>query len=192
MNLRWSIIGLLLILNYAGFSQISRLANPSFEDEPQDATTPVGWDACGRTSTPDILPGFWGVMKEPVDGNTYIGLITREDNTWEKIGQTLRVPLKAGECYSVNMHLARSASYAGYTRPVKIKIWGGATKCGKDELLAETRPVVHYDWKPYELFFIPKKEIKYIIIEAYYISDVPYRGNILLDNFSVIKKCIRA
>ena len=77
----WSIL-----LPIALSSQIY-LTNASFEGEPQDATVPTGWFACELGTTPDILPGFWGVYSESSEGETYLGLITREDGTFESIGQ---------------------------------------------------------------------------------------------------------
>ena len=50
-----------------GLGQIL-LDNPSFEGEPKDATTPIGWLECEKGTTPDILPGFWGVYLQPYDG----------------------------------------------------------------------------------------------------------------------------
>ena len=55
--------------------------NASFEGEPQDATVPIGWLACEPFTTPDILPGFWGIFQEASEGETYVGLITRENGT---------------------------------------------------------------------------------------------------------------
>ena len=70
------------------------LNNASFEGVPQDATTPSGWQECELGTTPDILPGFWNVYTEASDGETFIGLITRDDGSFESIGQRLSSPLK--------------------------------------------------------------------------------------------------
>ena len=89
------------------------LDNASFEGEPQDATTPVGWLPCERGTTPDILPGPWGVYQEASDGDTYVGLITRDDGTWESIGQRLKQTLQPKDCYTFFLDLAHSNTYAG-------------------------------------------------------------------------------
>ena len=148
---------------------------------------------CIRDS-PDILPGSWGVYMEPVDGETYVGLITREDGSFESIGQKLSKPFLANECYKFTVDLARSNTYANYNLPIRLKIWGGTTRCAKDQLLVETETVKHIDWKNYTLQFTAKQSYSYIIIEAYYAEGVyfPYQGNILMDNISVFKKCPRA
>ena len=52
--------------------------NASFEGNPEDATMPTGWHHCLDGTTPDLLPGPWGVIKEAYDGDTYLGLISRE------------------------------------------------------------------------------------------------------------------
>ena len=186
-------LGLLMLLSGPVFTQIT-LENASFEGQAQDATVPTGWHSCKRGTTPDILPGFWGVNKEASEGETYIGLITRDDGSWESIGQRLQSPLNANECYSLKLDLARSDSYAGYLLPLKLVIWGGTSRCERTQLLAETITIKHTDWRTYNLTLYPEKPINYIIIEAQYMDGIffHYKGNILLDALSPIKACERA
>ncbi len=170
-----------------------RFENPSFEGTPQDGTSPAGWFQCKTGSTPDILPGSWGVYNEAADGNTYIGLITREDGTWEDITQRLKEPLKGGECYTFSIDLARSKTYAGYNLPVRLRIWGGMERCDRDELLDQSPMIKHSTWRTYTLQINPKKDYKFIIIEAYFANGYfSYKGNILIDNLKPLKKCPRA
>ena len=193
MNSR-SLITLFTLLGaLSGYAQIP-LQNASFEGEPQDATTPIGWLECERETTPDILPGYWGVYKEAYDGNTFVGLITRNNGTWEAIGQRTKKPLKKGQCYSISLQAAFSRIYAGYNEPVRLRIWGGANRCEKSQLLGETKPITHEEWKFYSFKFEPKKTLKYIIFEAYYNTDKKFthNGNILLDAISPIVWCPRA
>ena len=182
----------LMALAHMTYSQIY-LENASFEGDPQDATVPVGWHPCEAGTTPDILPGPWGVYTEPSDGETFVGVITREDGSFESIGQRLKVPMKAKECYTLKLDLAHSETYSGYDKPLKVRIWGCQTKCAKDQLLAETNFIDHTDWETYEFQFFAKKTLNYILIEAHYTdSSFSYRGNVLIDNIMPIKKCIRA
>ncbi len=183
----------LFIFNYQTIAQIP-IDNASFEGPSDDATMPTGWHDCRDGTTPDILPGPWGVIKEAYDGDTYLGLITRENGTWESIEQRLRSPMKEGECYSFSLRLAYSKKYAGYNLPLKLRIWGCGTKCSRDQLLAESKFVKHTDWRKYDFDFFPKKDINYIIIEAHFADGVyiSYKGNILLDDLSPIKRCDRA
>lgn len=181
------------LCSFQAFAQIE-LENPSFEGNPQDDSTPSGWIGCSNETTPDILPGYWGVFQKPSDGDSYLGLIAREDGTWESVGQRLKEPLKAFECYSFSLDLALSPTYAGYNMPLKVRIWAGSSTCGKKELLAESIPVKHYNWKTYDFVFIPKESHYFIVFEAYYATGkyYAYKGNILLDNCSSFFYCPRA
>jgi len=185
---------LLLLVQSNSSAQTINLVNPSFEEIPQDATMPAGWHSCKQGTTPDIMPGPWGVKTEAFDGETYMGLITRENGTWESVEQRLSEPLKKGECYTFDVKLCYSKQYAGYNLPLKLRVWGSETKCSRDQLLEETDFVKHTYWKKYELNFHVKKNINYIIIEAHYADGVfiPYKGNILIDDISAIEMCKRA
>ncbi len=173
------------------FNSKIKLENPSFEGEPQDATVPTGWMPCEDGTTPDILPGFWGVYTEASDGDTFMGLISREDGTKESVGQRLTDPLEKGECYSMSLDLAHSKTYSGYNTPLKLKVWAATTRCGKSQLIYETDFIEHIDWKTYAFSFIPNHKSHYIIFEAYYHANKTTKGNILLDNCSPIEKCKR-
>ncbi len=169
------------------------LSNASFEGQPDDATIPIGWFACTPTTTPDILPGPWGVYQEATEGDTYMGLITRGDGTFESIGQRLPKAIKAKECYKFSLDLAHSDTYAGYNKPVKLRIWVGQQKCDRGQLIAETDFIDHLDFRTYRFQFNAKKDGYYIIIEAYYKDGrFSHQGNILIDNFSAIRLCNRA
>jgi hypothetical protein len=168
------------------------LLNPSFEGDPQDATVPVAWHPCALGTTPDILPGVWGVYTEASEGDTFVGLITRDDGSFESIGQRLISPLKQNECYQFSLDLAHSKTYSGYNKPIKLRIWGGNTKCDKGQLLLETDFVDHSAWKTYKLKFTAEEELRYLIFEAHFKDGLfSRRGNILIDNITKIKKCPR-
>ncbi|MEM1323489.1 MAG: hypothetical protein AAGG75_24705 [Bacteroidota bacterium] len=188
-----TIFTLSLLLSCSLSAQI-HLENPSFEDPADDATVPTGWHPCKQGTTPDILPGSWGVQQEASDGETYMGLITRADGTWESVGQRLRKPLKAKDCYTFSLDLSRSDAYAGYVLPLKLVVWGGRKRCSKDQKLGETELIKHTEWKNYKFQFVPKAQINYIIFEAQYMDGIyfSYEGNILLDACSAIFSCQRA
>lgn len=169
------------------------LDNASFEGKPADATIPVGWLPCELGTTPDILPGFWGVFQEASDGDTFVGLITRGDGTWESIGQRLKKTLQPKDCYSFNIDLAHSITYAGYNNPIRLRIWGGTSRCAKDQLLYETDFIKNTEWETHEVQFYIKRPINYILIEAYYQEGrFSHQGNILIDNITQVKACPRA
>ncbi len=171
----------------------ARLHNASFEGEPADATMPAGWHACAPGTTPDILPGPWAVTNEPYDGETYVGLITRFDGSYESIGQRLSRPLKKGECYTLRLALAHSPTYYGYNGPLKLRIYGGTRKCRQDQLLAESPLIEHADFRVYEFEFRPEKDLHYLILEAFHKEGrFSYMGNILIDEVQPIRICQRA
>lgn len=191
------IIGLYLVGLAASVSAQPKpitFRNPSFEGQPHDAITPDQWQACGLDSSPDILPGPWGVYQKPTHGSSFMGLITRENNSWEAAGQALTKPLKKDRCYKIKVDLANSPAYAGYNRATCLRIWGSNTPCDRGELLAISEAVGHYEWKTYEFIFAPLQDYQYIIIECYYKTPVLeyYRGNLLIDNFTAFEACDRA
>ena len=173
-------------------AQPARVLNPSFEGEPRDATVPRGWFVCTEDTTPDILPGPWGVYTEPMAGETYVGLITRENGTWESIGQKLSKPLEEGVCHSVTFSVARSDTYMGYDKAIKVRVWGGTRKCERTQLIAETERITSTEWETLTFQFEAEAKIKYIIIEAHHQDGhFSYAGNVLLDNLSPIRQCGR-
>ncbi len=181
---------------FAGFtfllSQPVRMLNASFEGEPRDASVPRGWFVCTEGSTPDILPGPWGVYTEAHHGETYLGLITRENGTWESIGQRLMGRLDRGKCYEMSLFLARSDSYSGYNEPIRLRIWTGRSKCDRRQLILETDFITHTDWREYLFQFEAQVNMQYIIIEAFYRDGrFSRKGNVLIDQASAIVPCGR-
>jgi len=171
------------------FGQIT-LNNPSFEDEPADATVPMGWFPCAPQTTPDILPGFWGVYSEASEGETFVGLITRFDGSYESIGQRFSERLDKETCYSFKIDLAQSLAYAGYNDPLKIRIWISNKKCRKEQMVFESEFIEHSNWKTYEVKFTPEIKAKFILIEAFYTEGkISKTGNILLDNITPLIPC---
>lgn len=182
-------------------AQTIRLDNPSFEDEPASNTTPKGWFDCGKPgeTPPDTQPhSTFKVSKKAQQGNTYLGMVARDTDTWEAVAQLLEMPLSADECYDFSIHLARSESYLShrktdavqiqFTQPIRLRIWGGNNYCDKSELLAETDIIEHTNWKKYKFKLKPLRECNFIMLEAFYMTPtlVAYNGNILMDNCSSI------
>jgi outer membrane protein OmpA-like peptidoglycan-associated protein len=186
------------------------LKNPSFEGTPVEGGknmrfTLDGWNDCGAVgqTPPDIHPvpggGQFGVTTKSADGQSYLGLVVRSDETWEIISQRLESPLLEGSCYEFTISLCRSEKYLSasavdasqtleYTTPAKLRIWGGAGSCNKAELLAESALITSYRWLEYNFRFEPKSSHNYIVLEAYFNTPTPffYNGNVLLDKASAI------
>ena len=184
------------------------LTNPSFEGIAGEGVggnkLPEGWYDCGfpGESPPDVHPkegeGAFGVTKRAFDGQTYLGLVARENDTWEMVAQRLSKPMKAEKEYAFSIHLARSDVYismsrvsnreVNYAQAVKLRIWGGKSYCDRNELLAESGLVVNKDWAKYDFVFHPTQDISYIVFEVFYKTPTPYpyNGNLLMDNASAI------
>jgi len=175
------------------FSQ-SVIKNPSFEENSKMDKVPDNWDSCKRGGTPDILPGVWEVTTPAAQGNTYLGLITRSDGTWESIGQQLSSPVVPDECYSFSLQIARSLTYVNFNLPIKLRVYLGNDLCDKAQLVGETKNVLSEEWQKKEFLFVPNQNYNHLILEAYYGNGIYiyYNGNILIDDLSAIKMCPRA
>lgn len=177
------------------------LQNPSFEGVPMAGNTPNYWQDCNKDSKltpPDTQPGFFGVENTAIDKDTYLGLVVRDNNTWESVSQELENPMRSDRCYLFQLALAQSEYYISYSMnlkqqvnyntPVILRIWGGDADCDKKELLAETLAVEHYEWDSYTFYLCPSDAYEFITFEAYYNthddnSDA-YNGNLLIDDAS--------
>jgi len=207
-------LSLAFLFSLAGqaFSQeIIKLQNPSFEDTPRrggEFSSPIkGWQDCGMTrfpgeSPPDIHPvpaTAWEVSKDPYDGATYLGMVTRDNDSWESISQALSSPIMAGTCYSFSAFISKSERYKSRTkkspdslenfvRPSVLLIWGGEFFCDKAELLGESPSVSNTEWKLYNFLFQPRRTHKYITLEAFYKTPIleSYNGHVLIDKLSDI------
>ncbi len=179
------------------------LQNPSFEDMPRHSVAPTGWTDCGfpGESPPDIHPDptrEFQVSKAAQDGLTYLGMVVRDVDTWERVGQRLSVPFRADQCYEFRIQLARSSMYMSasrktrlmenYNDPIKLRIRGGYSVCDPGEVIGSSALVSNYEWGEYRIKLSPKADYTHIILEAFYETPVlfPYNGNVILDNASPI------
>jgi len=194
------------------------LNNPSFEDRAhfgaQNNQSDIkGWYDCGAinfplASPPDIHQGvnrdtaFWDNTVATSHGKTYLGMVVRDNESWESVSQRLAMPLKAGKCYTFSIYLARSDTYnsqtmsnplssnkASFTEPTVLRIWGGNGYCSTSELIGESLPIDHSEWREYVFQVEPQMDYKVVTFEAFYKTPVlfPYNGHILLDNASAFK-----
>lgn len=212
-SVRYFFLLLSCLISFSIFSQEGEpilLKNPSFEGVPTEGSLngPMisGWYDCGfpNETSPDVHPkagSTFGVDTQPFDGNSYIGMVVRDNETWEKISQRLSSPLMADQCYEFTISLARSLTYESGSRtadsknktvnfatPIKLRIWGGNSICGQEEMLGESSLIINSRWLLTPFTFNPKKNYQYIIFEAYYKTPwpFPYNGNLLMDNASPI------
>lgn len=185
------------------------LRNPSFEEgKARIGRTPALWFNCGfeGESEPDVFPipdNVFKVTAKAVHGEQYLGLVVRENETWEAIGQRLSTPLQGGKFYTFSLKLARSPMYiskarkknkqvsnedVNYASPCKLRIWGENQYCVKSELLAESPLIINSRWLEFTFEFAPKEDLLYLTFETFYKTPVlfPTNGNLLVDDLSSI------
>lgn len=185
------------------------LENPSFEGTANAGDDniyklPDGWNDCGfpGESPPDIHPkqggGAFQVTKQPSHGKTYLGLVVRDNDTWEMVSQRLSQPLLEGVTYSFSIDLCRSEQYLSasrvtnqpmnYATPVLFRVWAGTGYCSREELLTTSPLIKNTKWEKFDFELMPTENYQYIVLEAFYKvpNPFPYNGNLLMDNASDI------
>ncbi len=176
------------------------IRNPSFEDLPGPGRAPHGWYFCNfpGESPPDIHPiVFLGVETLPKSGDTFVGLVTRPNGSYERIGQHLQQPLQAGTRYRLRVHVARSPHYnsldretllpVDFNNPVIVQLLGSRMSCTQNELLAQSEPIVGNAWQEITFEFEPRTNLEYLIIGAYFTdSETPLPGHVLIDHLGPI------
>ena len=192
---------LLLSFQMSAQNDTLYLTNPSFEDIPRHSSPPRGWLDCGfeGESDVDVHPsGTFSVVKAAKHGNTYLGMVVRDNDTWERVSQPLSSPMVAGQCYEFSIFLARSETYisvskltedrANYDTAAKLRIFGGFAGCDRSVMLEETNVITHTRWIQYVFKLEPQQNFTHIILEAFYHTPTlfPYNGNILLDHASTL------
>lgn len=188
-------------------SEVIYVKNPSFEGIAGPGQAPNHWSDCGyiNETPPDIQPyGGFNVTRPAFNGKTYIGLVTRDNNTWESITQYLSSPLVQGTCYKVSLYACMSPVYisptkknqsvpVNFNKGIVLRLWGSNGRCEKTELLSSINQAVdHTDWRSYEFELKPTlSTYTHLVIEAYYKTPTLsyYNGNILVDNMSEIVEC---
>jgi len=194
---------LLIAINFSfAYSQdVIELTNPSFEDWARCCKPPSGWFSCGdsKLNTPDVQPGAFYVVLPAMEGKTYLGMVTRNVDSWESIFQDLSSPMQKDTTYVFSIYLAKSETLVSqdrltkkdvnYNTPTLLRIWGENSECENGELLVSSPLIDHDYWKKYDFVFTPSENWNILRLEAYYETDnKPYNGNLLLDNCSGIVK----
>lgn len=193
-------LGICVLYSLAAQSTIIQWSNPSFEDVPGPGRPPLGWYFCGppEETPPDVQPvELLGVTKKAVHGKTYAGLVVRDNETQETLGQFLDQPLLQGNCYLLRFYACMSELFSSVSRlthqpsefsgAVKLQIWGGVHHCDRKFLLAETEPVTETFWQIFHVFFNPPADCDQLFLTAAFgETDEPYNGHILIDNLSPI------
>jgi hypothetical protein len=194
----------LLVFHLVSFllaqSSLIQLGNPSFEDVPGPARPPLGWFFCGppEETPPDVHPvTVMSVTQLAFHGKTYAGLVSRDNDTAEALGQSLDHTLEAGSCYMLRLYTSRSPIFKShsrstgdlvdFTQPIKLQIWAGNLHCQNEELLAETPLITDTTWQMHEMHFSPKANYKQLYFTAAREKEsAPYNGHLLLDHLSPV------
>lgn len=199
------LIVLSLLISFPLFSQDENLLlNPSFEgSDARTGQVPLDWynEGFPNASPTDIHSKesrFFEVNTAPYHGDTYLGMVTRSNKTWEAIGQKLATPLLKDSSYLFAAYLARSKSYrsydqnirqeANFTTPIRLRVWA-RNKQKKPFFLGQTPLIEYTHWKEYEIEFVAVEDYMEIVLEVYYgvSSEAAYNGNILVDGCVLVK-----
>ncbi|MEZ4906519.1 MAG: hypothetical protein R2771_02490 [Saprospiraceae bacterium] len=127
MKNKYSLVYLILIFatfSLVGQSNVIKVKNPSFESIPNRGKVNYFympyWDDCAAVifpneTSPDIHSSdtdFFDVRHDSYDGETYIGLVTRENyESWEMITQKLDEPMIMNKCYEFSIYISKSDVY---------------------------------------------------------------------------------
>lgn len=204
MRLKFTLLFLLLSGLGLNAQEVIYFNNPSLEGTPRHSALPKGWENCGfeEESPTDLQPsGDFGVYREASHGKTYVGMVVRDNDSWECIGQVLDKGVEKGTCYQLSFEATQSSKYfsqsrvtkktVNYITPCVIRIWGGFANGTGYQIMASTPAIATTDWTIYTLAFTPSDNFDFIYFESYYDSEIggPYNGNVLIDHLSPIVPC---
>jgi hypothetical protein len=161
------------------------------------------WRNCGfKGESPfDVHPnGLFGVNVLAYEGEHFVGMVVRDNGTWETMGQKLNTQLRGDTCYALSFYAMCSPIYQSYSRktgepvnfnqPVRLRVWGGSKMCQTTDLLTVTQPITHRYWSAHTIYFKPQRKTRFLRFDVFYTEGVSfYNGNILIDKFSDIKPC---
>ena len=184
----------------------SYFINPSFEDIPRQHRAPKGWFDCGypdespvdvHASGPDSEHAFFGVSEYAADGETFLGMVVRDNGTYEGVTTKLLEPLFADSAYKLTLLVNQSVTYksisrttnevVNYDQPVLFEIWGGRAHCVMSSLIAEYNIDDKGFWTGLTFHFTPEQDIKFIGLYARQASNLDLNGNVLVDNICITK-----
>ena len=196
------------------FPKNNYLINASFEGKPARGVvdsyshsrpfTLANWEECGsgETSPPDVHgedTRYWGATFPPSNGKTYIGLVTRDTDTWEAVSQEFKTALEANKCYQFEIDARMDKNYkspvigsgieeVSFGNPVVLRVSYSNRPCNTDGIQLKSNPITSTTWKTISLDFKNSKEQEFthLTIEAYYKDgQYPYNGNLMIDNASL-------
>ncbi len=192
------------------------LNNPSFEGLPTAKKSketknnpPKHWIDCGASqfenkSPPDLFSKSersTTITATPSDGQTFLGMVARDDGSYEALSQKLWSPLLAGNCYSFTIDVMRSDNYKSrclccphanlnFNNLIQLRVFISNDVCGHDKQVLVTKPILYNEWQTIPIHFKCTKDANFITIEAFHVNpSAPLNGNILLDNITNFSAC---
>lgn len=194
----------LFTTSFCAFSQTSEYVNnPSFEDVEKSGASPKGWYDCGfdDESPVDVHSSqsdFWGVKEYPADGNSFVGMVFRDNDTYEGISAKLIYPLLRDSTYRLTISVKQSPSYISSSRinqdqtvnfdsPAQLEIWGGNRFCQMDLQLEVSAPITVGDWQELTFYITLPKDINYLSLFVDRTDPYDENGHILIDNLTLTK-----
>ena len=162
------------------------------------------WHDChffARRSPPDInfkYSSHWNNTIDPIEGNSYVSMVIRDDGTYEGIYQNLVTPLKKGETYKFSIMLCTSPLYESpinsdirnvysFNGPIVLEVFGQDEKTEEYIFLDTTGEIKNHIWKEYTLSFKPNQDYDILLLRAYYTDEShPVNCNLLMDDMSDI------
>ncbi|MEZ5056925.1 MAG: hypothetical protein R2879_07770 [Saprospiraceae bacterium] len=177
------------------------LYNTSFEEgTPGASVTPKGWYDCGfpGETAPDLHSSLqqnaFDVNKKAQDGNQYVGLVTRNNNTWECLQQDFEKPISGN--FTIRLLVARSEIYlssnrtdgslSNYVTPVVLRVIG-VDASGNETVLFKSNRIINTRWEEIIATIQVPFQMTAIRLSPYYKEPFlfPYNGNVLIDLFEM-------
>ncbi len=186
------------------FAQSSEyITNPSFEDTPRQNYPPEGWFDCSfHNESPIDVHGyeseFFGVKELPADGETFVGMVTRDNETYEGISTKVLQPLLADSTYEISIMVKQASAYnsisratsrpVNYINPTLLEAWAGQLSCQMNTFLWEYKVEGYGNWDLVTFNLTPEKNIRYLSLYARHPENAEYtNGHILIDDLQISK-----
>jgi len=141
----------------------------------------------------------WGFKHPASEGNKYISLVTRDDESYEVIGQKLTSPLENDSSYMMSFDIRFDDRYkSGLKNSNGAEVYFDTYVCLKITISMESDyinqtiflspPIKNRDWKQINFQFVPDRDYDVIKFEAVNNTGVIDNGNLMIDNLSNIYK----
>ena len=183
--------GSLVLLNIQGDAR--EVANPAFSRHHPRLNVVY---TCTEDCHENIKPIF-KVYTLAQDGDQFISLVTRANQSVECIGQLLEKSLSIDSTYLLEIYLnsseffesrtsIKSTETADFNIAADLEVYG-LTNAGQYILIDVYEDIKHYNWKKYTTTFKALKEFAAIEFRAFFTFDqlLPYNGHILIDNITL-------